>query len=313
MKTALALDQGFRDHHTGAGHPESPARYVAVTKALQEAALVEKMQALELREATDAEIQLCHPESYLKVVKADVEEGASTLSTGDTQISAQSLTVARRAVGSVLNAVDLAFTTDVKRTFCAVRPPGHHARPAQGMGFCLFNNVAIGARHAQAKYGAEKVVIVDWDVHHGNGTQDIFYEDGSVLFCSSHQSPWYPFTGAEDEKGEGKGRGATLNAPLPAGSGMKQIKAVFEDRFLPAIDQFKPDLILISAGFDSREEDPLGRFRLTDEDFAALTSLLMNAAKRHCEGRLISVLEGGYNLDGLGKAVTSHVRALQAP
>lgn len=310
MNSALALDQGFRDHHTGAGHPESPARYVAVTKALQEAGLVHQMQPLDIRDATDDEIQLCHPKGYLSVVKADIEEGASTLSTGDTQISAQSLVVARRAVGSVLNAVDLAFAGKVKRSFCAVRPPGHHARPAQGMGFCLFNNIAIGARHAQRKHGAQKVAIVDWDVHHGNGTQDIFYEDGSVLFCSSHQNPWYPFTGSEDEKGEGQGKGATVNAPLPAGSGMKQIRAVFEDRFLTAIDQFKPDLIMISAGFDSREDDPLGRFRLTDEDFAEMTRMLLDAAARHCEGRLVSVLEGGYNLEGLGKAVASHVAAL---
>ncbi len=312
MTAALALDSGFQDHDTGPGHPESPARYVAVTKALQGAGLVDRMQPLPVREASDEELELCHPASYLGLVKADIEKGADVLSTGDTQLSARSLVVARRAVGAVLSAVDGVFASEVKRAFCAVRPPGHHARPEQGMGFCVFNNVAVGARYAQTRHGAGKVVIVDWDVHHGNGTQDVFYEDDSVLFCSVHQSPWYPFTGAEDETGQGMGRGSTLNAPLPAGSAMKQVRAAFEDRFLPAIDRFKPDLILISAGFDSRKDDPLGRFQLTDADFAELTNLLMGAARQHCDGRLISVLEGGYHLDGLGKAVVSHVGALAA-
>jgi acetoin utilization deacetylase AcuC-like enzyme len=312
MLAALSLDQGFRDHHTGAAHPESPARYLAVTEALESAGLVKQLHALPVREAADNELELCHPAAYLQIVRTDIEEGADVLSTGDTAISARSLTVARRAVGAALEAVDLVFKSGIKRAFCAVRPPGHHARPSQGMGFCLFNNVAIAARYAQTRYEAEKVAIIDWDVHHGNGTQDIFYEDETVLFCSAHQWPWYPFTGAADETGQGRARGTTLNAPLPAGSGLKAVRAAFEGRFLPAMDRFKPDLILISAGFDSREGDPLGRFTLTDEDFATLTALLLEAAARHCDGRLISVLEGGYHLEGLGSAVASHVSTLAA-
>jgi acetoin utilization deacetylase AcuC-like enzyme len=202
------------------------------------------------------------------------------------------------------------MTGKIRNAFCAVRPPGHHARPAQGMGFCLFNNIAIGARHAQKKHGAEKVLIVDWDVHHGNGTQDIFYDDGSVLFCSTHQAPWYPFTGWAEETGDGKGKQCTMNFPLPGGSGMKEIGGAFLDHLLPAAAKFKPDLVMISAGFDSRAGDPLGRFQLTDEDFAALTRHLMAFAAANCGGRLVSVLEGGYNLGGLASSVKTHVETL---
>jgi acetoin utilization deacetylase AcuC-like enzyme len=256
------------------------------------------------------EIALCHDRGYIVTAKEDVESGLEDLSTGDTSICPRSYDVAIQAVGGVLNAVDAVFAGKAKNAFCAVRPPGHHARPAQGMGFCLFNNIAIAARHAQKRHGAQKIAIVDWDVHHGNGTQDIFYEDGSVFFASTHQSPLYPFTGHADETGSGKGRGSTLNVPFPARTGMSDIGAAFTDRLLPAIDQFKPDLILISAGFDSRIDDPLGQFRLTDDDFVTLTKLLLESAATHCQNRLISVLEGGYNLKGLASAVTSHVGAL---
>ncbi|HYF37608.1 MAG TPA: histone deacetylase [Prosthecobacter sp.] len=313
MKTGLLLDPLYADHDPGPGHPESPRRYAAVTQALTEARLVEKLQPIPTRAAETAELELCHSRDYIELARDEVAAGRDTLSTGDTDINGRSYEVAVRAVGGVLNAVDAVMSGKLKHAFCAVRPPGHHARPAQGMGFCLFNNIGIGARHAQRKHGAGKVLIVDWDVHHGNGTQDIFYEDGSVYFFSTHQSPWYPFTGHAEERGEGQGRGATLNVPLRSGSGMKEIGAAFEDRLLPEIDKFKPDLIMISAGFDSRIDDPLGQFTLTDGDFVKLTQTLMSAAERHCEERLISVLEGGYNLKGLASAVKAHVETLAAP
>jgi acetoin utilization deacetylase AcuC-like enzyme len=310
MQTGLLLDDVFRGHDTGEGHPESAARYRAVMEALTKQGIADETLPIQQRPAEPDELMLCHTKAYLEIAERDVREGAHQLSTGDTQVCVKSYDVAARAVGGVLNAVDAVMTGRMKHAFCAVRPPGHHARPAQGMGFCLFNNIAIGARHAQKKHGAGKVMIVDWDVHHGNGTQDIFYEDGSVLFFSTHQSPWYPHTGHVEETGAGKGKGSTLNSPLPAGSGMKEIGAAFMDRLIPAAQKFKPDLVMISAGFDSRKGDPLGHFQLTDPDFAVLTKWLMQFANETCEGRIVSVLEGGYNVAGLAAGVSAHVRAL---
>jgi acetoin utilization deacetylase AcuC-like enzyme len=234
------------------------------------------------------------------------------LSTGDTNFGPESLTVARHAAGGLLNAVDAVMDGTVANAFCAVRPPGHHATPDRGMGFCIFNNAAIAARYAQQKHGLERVAIIDWDVHHGNGTQDIFYEDGSVFYFSTHQSPWYPGTGAKDETGAGAGKDTTLNFPLPAGSGMEQIGAAFRGAFTEKMKDFRPDLVIISAGFDSRLGDPLGHFTLGDEEFAELTRILLEMAGEYAEGRLVSVLEGGYNQAGLAKAVRHHVEALGA-
>ena len=309
--TALLLDPIYQQHDTGPGHPESIQRHVAVTKALVEAGHVESMLRIEPRAATRAELELCHTRRYIETAEDDVKAGLDDLSTGDTTLCPRSFEVASLAVGGVLNAVEAVFAGKAANAFCAVRPPGHHARPAQGMGFCLFNNIAIAALHAQRNHGAGKVAIIDWDVHHGNGTQDIFYEDGSVLFVSTHQSPLYPFTGHAEETGSGKGKGSTLNLPFPAHTGIETIGAAFTDRILPALDRFKPEVIFISAGFDSRIDDPLGQFRLTDADFITLTRHLLEAAQTHCEGRLISVLEGGYNLGGLAKAVTAHVGELR--
>lgn len=304
------MDDICREHDTGPGHPESPQRYQAVAQALKLSGLQARMKPVPSRPAEEAELRLCHGMGYLETARRDVDSGRDDLSTGDTSICPRSYEVAQHAAGGVLEAVDEVMNGRLKNAFCAVRPPGHHARPDQGMGFCLFNNVALGARRAIKKHGAAKVLIVDWDVHHGNGTQDIFYEDGSVLFVSTHQAPWYPYTGWAEETGRGKGAGLTLNYPFPGGAGFKEIGGVLENRALQEAVKFKPDLVMISAGFDSRIDDPLGKFRLTDEDFAALTRLLMKFADEHCEGRLVSVLEGGYHLDGLAKAVTAHVTAL---
>ncbi len=306
MTTVLMADPIFREHLAGRAHPERPERYDAVVEGLARAGLLQRMRRMEGRTATEDELLLCHTAEYLQTVRRDVESGRPYLSTGDTDITPNSWEVAARAAGGVLNAVDAVLTGAARNAFCAVRPPGHHASASRGMGFCLFNNVAIAARHAQSRHGVGRVLIVDWDVHHGNGTQDIFYRDPSVFFFSTHQWPLYPGTGRADETGDGPGEGTTMNFPFPAGSGRSEILGAVENHLLPAAARFRPDLVLISAGFDSRAGDPLGSFTLTDEDFASLTRAVMGIGG----GRVVSVLEGGYNLDGLASSSSAHVAAL---
>jgi acetoin utilization deacetylase AcuC-like enzyme len=308
--TALLLDQIYKQHDPGPGHPEQPARYDAVTRAIDDTKLLSRLQRLEIRVGTEDEIALVHGHKYIATAKREIAAGAHELSTGDTNVSGRSFDVALRAVGGVLNAVDAVVAGKAANAFCAVRPPGHHARPDQGMGFCIFNNIAIAARYAQRKHGLAKVMIADWDVHHGNGTQDTFYEDGSVFFMSTHQSPWYPGTGPANQTGEGKGKGCTMNFPFPAGAGREEILGAFRENLRRAADAFKPDLVMISAGFDSRLGDPLGGFTLSDVDFTDLTKVMREIAGTHANGRLISVLEGGYSLSGLEAAVAAHVKAL---
>jgi acetoin utilization deacetylase AcuC-like enzyme len=308
--TAILADPVYKQHDPGAGHPERPERYDAVTQALSAAGLMNSAARIKPRFATEDEIALCHSHAYIQKVKQEIGAGARQLSTGDTDVGPRSFDVALEAAGGILNAVDAVIERKARNAFCVVRPPGHHARPEQGMGFCIFNSIAIAARYAQRKYGLGKVLIADWDVHHGNGTQDIFYSDGSVLFFSTHQSPWYPGTGAAGETGDGKGKNCTINVPLPAGSGRSEIVGSFRQRLMHAAERFQPDLVLISAGFDSRIDDPLGRFRLSDDDFAELTAIMLEIAGLHAGSRLVSVLEGGYNLSGLASGATAHVKAL---
>ena len=310
--TALSADPICREHLAGRSHPERPERFDVVMDALRNAGSLDDMVHLDPRAATQEELLLCHTPEYLRVAKHDVDSGQAFLSTGDTDITRNSWDVAVRAAGGVLNAVDAVIEGRARNAFCVVRPPGHHASASRGMGFCLLNNVALAARYAQRRYGLDRVLIVDWDVHHGNGTQEIFYSDPSVFFFSTHQWPLYPGTGRADETGEGAGRGTTMNFPFPAGSGRKEILGAVENSLVPAAERFNPDLVLISAGFDSRIGDLLGRFALTDEDFADLTRAVMGIADRSAGGRVVSVLEGGYNLEGLASAAAAHVDALMA-
>jgi acetoin utilization deacetylase AcuC-like enzyme len=298
--------QSSKKHDTGAGHPERAARFDAAVEGL-----AGPLFPAEPRAATTDELALCHSRAYLKIAERDVLSGSHTLSTGDTDICPDSFEAAIHATGTVLTAVDLVAGKQARNAFCVVRPPGHHATHDAGMGFCLFNSVAVAARYAQQKFRLKRVLIADWDVHHGNGTQDIFYADPSVLFFSTHQSPWYPGTGAAGETGEGPGEGFTINCPFPAGAGREEILGAFQNRLLPAAAEFRPELVLISAGFDSRGGDPLGNFLLTDADFGDLTMLMMEIADKYAGGRLVSVLEGGYNLTGLTKAVRAHTTCLE--
>ena len=310
--TGLVTHPACPRHDSGPGHPESAARYTRVSAVLRDLARAhpEAFVEREARPAVRAEVLRAHDESLWEVVRREIAEGRRTLSTGDTSVGPESADAALAAAGAALVAVEEVCAGRWRNAFCGVRPPGHHATPARSMGFCVFNNVAVAARHAQAVCGVKRVAIYDWDVHHGNGTQDIFYRDGKVFYASTHQAPWYPGTGARHETGEGAGRDTTLNEPLPAGAGIQEIQAFVRNRMLPAWESFHPELILISAGFDSRIGDPLGQFRLTDEDFALLTRTIQDFADKHCGGRVVSVLEGGYNLDGLAAACRHHVATL---
>ncbi|MFB3829373.1 MAG: histone deacetylase [Bryobacteraceae bacterium] len=293
--TALAADPIARTHQTGSGHPERPERFDAAVAALRDM----RLTRLAPRAATEAELMLVHTRSYVTLVREETESGTRELSTGDTAIGPGTWPAALHAVGAALNAVDAVLEGKARNALCLVRPPGHHAAPGWGMGFCVFNNVAIAARYARRQHGIARVLIADWDVHHGNGTEETFQGDSPVLFFSTHQSPWYPGTGL-------KSGANVINCPFPAGAGGREILGAFREKLVPAAEKFKPELVLVSAGFDSREGDPLGRFRLTDADFAEMTRIL----SRFAGGRVVSVLEGGYNLAGLAAAVRAHAEVL---
>jgi acetoin utilization deacetylase AcuC-like enzyme len=308
--TGLVLDDIFLIQETGLDHPDSPHRYGVLAKVLHDNGIVDECVRLNPFLAEDDTILLCHDRLYLQTVKEDIEAGRGQLSTGSTPICARSLECARYAAGGAVAAVDAVMAGKLSNVFCAVRPGGHHATRVRGMGFCIFNTEAIAARYAQRTHGVEKVLIVDWDVHHGNGTQDIFYDDGSVFYFSTHQAHWYPHTGKATEIGRGPGKGATLNCPLPSGAGRSQVLRAFEEQLVPAALRFKPDLVIIAAGFDSRVDDPLGRFLLEDDDFVDMTRIVMGIANSTGGGRVVSILAGGYNPDGLASAAMAHVRTL---
>jgi acetoin utilization deacetylase AcuC-like enzyme len=310
LLTGLVYSPVYKEHDTGPAHPESPERCDAIMSALAAKEFDGKLRRIEPRAATEDEIRLCHSALYVETVKREISSGRHVLSTGDTKVCEKSFDVALLAAGGVCRAVDEVLAGGVKNAFCVVRPPGHHAMPSIGMGFCVFNNVAVGARYAQHQYEIGRVLIVDWDIHHGNGTQAIFYEDGSVFYFSTHLFPWYPGTGSKKETGRGKGLGCILNCPFPPGADREEIVGAFTNKLVPAASRFKPDLVMISAGFDSHGSDPLGHFRLADEDFAELTRIVLAIAREHAGGRVISVLEGGYDLLGLAAASAAHVRTL---
>ncbi len=311
MTTAIVHHPVFREHDTGPGHPENPSRYSVVMDALRgDTELWSTLREVEAREAPRGDIQAAHSPQLYKHVERAVAEGIGYLDQ-DTVVSMRSFDAAKRAAGAPCHAIDLIMAGEVQNAFVPVRPPGHHATEERAMGFCLFNNVAVAARYAQQKYPEiEKVAIIDWDVHHGNGTQGIFYDDPTVFFFSAHQYPWYPGTGSRGEKGTGRGLGYTLNLPLRAATPAVEHKRGFEAALDEMSANFNPDLIIISAGFDSHRGDPLGQLLLVDDDFIDMTRALKQWAASSCQGRLVSCLEGGYNLETLGETVRRHVTEL---
>jgi acetoin utilization deacetylase AcuC-like enzyme len=293
-------------HDPGPHHPECPDRWRAATRAL-EAETFSALPRAEAPRATREQILRVHPEAYLQaIMESAPAEGDRVALDADTILSHGSIEAALRSAGAAVAAVDAVCTGPIRHAFCASRPPGHHAEPARPMGFCVFANAAIAARHAQAVHGVKRVAVADFDVHHGNGTQACFEADASLMLASSHQWPLYPGTGAPQERGVGN----IFNATLPPGADGAAFRAVWERLLLPALDAFAPELLIISAGFDAHVADPLAQLRLTEADFAWITEELCALAARHAEGRVISVLEGGYDLDALGSSVAAHVRAL---
>ncbi|ANL71000.1 deacetylase family protein [Rhizobium phaseoli] len=305
MSTRLYEHPIFLEHVTPSGHPERTDRIRAINVALEHPnfARLERRQA---PQASEDAVLLAHPEEHLMAVMREIPEEEDRINQieADTYASVKSLQAALTGIGGAMAAVDDVFSGAADNVFVAARPPGHHAEKTTAMGFCFFNNAAIAARHAQKRHGAERVAIVDWDVHHGNGTQDIFWDDASVLFCSTHQMPLYPGSGAKEEKGK---HNTIVNAPLSPNVGSDHFREAFKSRVLPALDDFRPDLIIISAGFDAHHRDPLAQINLTGEDFDWATGRVLELADRHAKNRVVSLLEGGYDLEGLAESAGMHI------
>ena len=306
MTTQLYTHPIFQQHLTAPGHPERPERLVALEKALAVPEF-DTLIRLEAPRGLEETILLAHPESHMAMVAASIPETGLNRLDSDTVASPQTFEAVMHAIGATNAAVDAVFAGKTDNAFVASRPPGHHAESETAMGFCFFNHVAIAARYAQQKHGVERVAIVDWDVHHGNGTQDIFWTDKSVLYCSTHQMPLYPGTGALDETGV---KNNICNAPLAPETGSSVFRDAFNNRILPAIEKFQPDLILISAGFDAHKRDPLASINLEEDDFSWATGKLMDLAAKFSSNRLVSILEGGYDLEGLSLSAAAHVSRL---
>lgn len=312
MATGLIYDDRFLQHDTGLGHPERPERLRAIVAELQRVGLWDRLDHLRFEPAGVEVIARVHERGYIDRVRAACEDGEPYIDTPDSAIGPASYGVALLAAGGVVAAADAVMGGRVRNAFCAVRPPGHHAERDRSMGFCLFNNVAIAAEYLITARGLQRVAIVDFDVHHGNGTQHLFEERGDILYVSLHEHPacLYPGTGYEREMGVGAGYGFTLNIPLAPGSGDEAYQRAFEGKVVPALERFEPEALLVSAGFDAADGDPLAHMRVSTEGFAWMSRALVSAAERLCGGRLVSTLEGGYDLTRLAQGVTAHVRAL---
>ena len=307
MPIALITHEACLDHDTGEGHPERPDRLRAVQAALAEAHFPDLLREQAPR-ASAEQLARVHDADYVRELLAiEVPEGTLAALDADTIVSPGSIEAALRAAGAAIRAVDMVMQGEAKAAFAAVRPPGHHARPATAMGFCLFNNVAVAAHHARDRWGLTRVAVADFDVHHGNGTQEEFWSDANLIFASSHQSPCYPGTGSAREQGTAHN---VANAPLPPGSGSAEFRRAWQNVLLPALDAFVPELIIVSAGFDAHRRDPLAQLMLEAEDYAWITRELVALAGRHAEGRIVSLLEGGYDLEALAESAAAHVAAL---
>jgi acetoin utilization deacetylase AcuC-like enzyme len=307
MTTGLFTHDACFGHLTPPGHPEDVERLKAVMAALSEDAF-SSLRRFEAPAVERVVLLTVHDVALVDaILGAKIREGDFARIDADTTMSHGSAEAARRAAGAVIQAVDAVMAGEIRNGFCAVRPPGHHAERAQAMGFCLFNNVAIGALHARATHGLERIAVVDFDVHHGNGTQDIFYNDANLFYASTHQFPLYPGTGSISERGIA---GNLVNAPLPPGAGGEEFREAFEKIVLPALERFAPQFVLISAGFDAHAADPLASLELREGDFAWATERLCSVAQRHCQGRVVSALEGGYDLRALASSAAAHVGVL---
>ena len=306
MRTALFTHADCTLHEMGHGHPESPARLKAVLAALEESGLAAKLSIREAPSAERAHLERIHHGDHIDFVFESAPERGYAYLDPDTSMNSSSLSAALRAAGAVVAATDAVMSGDAATAFCAVRPPGHHATRDRPMGFCLFNNVAIGAAHALEAHGLERVAVLDFDVHHGNGTEDAFHDDPRVMLCSTFQHPYYPYCGADS------GNEHIINVPLPAMTDGKGFREAVERFWLPALEGYKPQLVFVSAGFDAHRDDPLAYLQLDDEDYRWVTEQLVEVAARHAHGRVVSTLEGGYNTDALARCVVEHVRVLAA-